>query len=127
MNKKIEQFKTRDEFLFTIKKTITGDIVGLVYIKNLDWKIKQGEFAYCVDYNIQGKGIGTKAIQALSNYAFKTLTLNTLTAIINKENRASINVVKNNGFTWSRTLKNEFTPRDQSPLDMELYTLHNER
>ncbi|TYB69546.1 GNAT family N-acetyltransferase [Bizionia gelidisalsuginis] len=127
VTKKIEQFKNRDELLFTIKKTITGDIIGLVYIKNLDWENKHGEFAYCIDRQIQNKGVGTKAIQALSKYAFNTLTLDRLVAIIDKNNIASIKVVKNTGFTWTSTLENIFKPTQHPPLDMELYTLHNER
>lgn len=126
-NKKIEQFKNQEEFLFTIKKTITGNVVGLVYIKNVDWSIKQGEFAYCVDHQYQRKNIATNAIKALYNYAFSTLHLNTLIAIIHKSNTPSIKSVENNNFSWTSTLKNEFTPPNHPPLDMELYTLHNER
>lgn len=127
VKKKIGQFKNKEAFLFTIKKTITGDIIGIIYIKNLDWEAKQGECICCVDYNLQGKGIATKAIKALSHYAFKTLTLESLIANIHKTNIASIKSVTNNGFTWTGTLNNGLKPTHNPPLDMELYTLQNER
>lgn len=123
VKKKIEQFKNREEFLFTIKKTITGDITGIIYIKNLDWKIKQGECICCIDYNFQSKGIATKAIKALAQYAFKTLTLDSLIASIHKTNIASIKSATNNGFTWTSTLNNGLKTPHNSPLVKELYTL----
>ncbi|MDX1271448.1 GNAT family N-acetyltransferase [Bizionia paragorgiae] len=127
VKKKIDAFNNQEEFLFTIKKTITGAIVGLVFIKDLDWTIQKGEFGYGIAKDFQNKGIASKAIQNLTAYAFKTLNLKILIAIIYKDNSASIKVVEHSGFTWTRTLEKEFKPNNQSPLDMELYTLHHER
>jgi ribosomal-protein-alanine N-acetyltransferase len=44
-----------------------------------------------------------------------------------KTNLGSIKVALNNGFVWQRTSLNEFTPVNESPLDMELYELYNEK
>ena len=90
----------------------------------MDWKIKQGEFAYAVDYNFSGQGLMTKVIKLLSQYAFESLDLKSLQIIAHKENTPSIKVATNNGFIWQKTLEKAFTPNGENPLDMELYELY---
>ena len=126
VEKKVKQFGLKEEFLFTIKENESGQLVGLVYIKELNWDKKQGEFAYCIGYPFEGKGITTKAIHTLSEYAFSNLSLVTLQIIVHKDNIASVKVAEKCGFTWKKTLKKEFTPPGENPLNMELYELYNE-
>ncbi|MFV9549573.1 GNAT family N-acetyltransferase [Algibacter sp. PT7-4] len=123
--KKTKQFKAKQEFLFTIKENKTNTLAGLVYIKELDWNKKQGEFAYCIDYNFEGKGIIKEAVNQLSNYAFEILGLETLQIIVHKSNIASVKVAENNNFTWIKTLNNAYTPPGEKTLHMELYELYN--
>ena len=124
--KKVRQFQDKEEFLFLIKEKGSEALVGLVYIKDLDWEKGQGEFAYCIGYPFEGKSITTYAVKLLSEYAFNHLDIKTLQIIVFKENIASVKVATNNGFTWKKILKNEYTPPNEEPLDMELYELYNE-
>jgi ribosomal-protein-alanine N-acetyltransferase len=124
--KKVKQYNLKEEFLFTVKEKETNQIAGLVYLKDLDWNTKQAEFAYCIGYQYEGKRITTTSVELLANYAFDTLKLKTLKIIVYKDNLPSISVAKNNNFIWIKTLKNEHTPPNESPLDMELYELYYE-
>ena len=90
----------------------------------LDWNKKQGEFAYSISYTFKGKSLITKTVNALSKYAFENLGLETLQIIVHKENIPSVKVAENNNFIWKKTLKKEFTPPNEQPLDMELYELY---
>lgn len=126
VEKKVKQLETKEEFLFTIRENKSKKLVGLVYIKEVDWTTKQGEFAYCIDYSVEGKGLITESLKQLSEYAFETLGLETLQIISHKSNIGSLKVAENNNFTWIKTLKNEFTPTGKKPLDMELYELYKE-
>lgn len=121
---KVKQFNKKEEFLFTLKQTQTRKLAAIIYIKALDWPKKQGEFAYCIDYNFKGQGLVSKAVKALSNYSFNALNLETLQIIAHKDNLPSVNVALNNGFVWQKTLEKEFTPTGEQPLDMELYELY---
>ncbi len=125
-NKKAKQFSLKEEFLFVIKEKVSKAIAGLIYIKDLNNHKKQGEFAYCIGYPFEGQGVTTRSVNALSDYAFNNLNLNTLKIIVHKDNKASIRVAENCNFTWKKTLKNEFTPTGESAIDMELYELYNE-
>ncbi|GAA3587824.1 GNAT family protein [Flavivirga amylovorans] len=126
VDKKVKQFHSKEEFLFTIKENESGELVGLVYIKELDWDKKQGEFAYCIGYPFKGQGVITKAISCLSDFAFSDLGLKTLQIIVHKDNIASVKVAEDCNFTWIKTLKNEFAPPGEALLNMELYELYKE-
>lgn len=120
----VKHFQNRTVFLFTLKHSETRELAGLIYIKELDWDKKQGEFAYCIGYTFEGQSLISKAVNALSTYAFNDLGLETLQIISNKDNLGSVKVAVNNNFEWQKTLINEFTPAGEQPLDMELYELY---
>ena len=120
--KKAQEFENQEEFLFTIKDSI--EVIGLVYIKELDWKKKQGEFAYCVGKGYGGIGLITNAVKSLVEFAFKNLDLEVLQIIVHKQNLPSVKVAQNSGFSWQKTLLKEYTPPNELPLDMELYELY---
>lgn len=67
---KVKQFENRELFLFTLKHSETRELAGLIILKELNWEIKQGEFAYCIGYTFEGQGLTSEAIQHLSKYAF---------------------------------------------------------
>lgn len=121
---KVRNFERKEEFLFTLKHSETRELAGLIYIKELDWNKKQGEFAYCIGYTFEGQGLMSKAIKALSTYAFHDLGLVTIQIITHKDNLASVKVALNTNFKWQKTLAKEFTPAGEAPLDMELYELY---
>ena len=124
---KVKLFELNEEFLYLIKEQPqNNDLVGLIYLKELDWNNKRGEFAYAIGYQFEGKGITTKAVKALSKQAFETLGLKTLEIFVHKDNLSSIYVAKKSGFTWQATVENKFKPRGRDPMDMELYELYNE-
>lgn len=125
--KKVKQFNLKEEFLFTLKPSQSHEIAGLIYIKELNWDKKQGEFAYAIGYPFEGKGLMTTAVKAVSKHAFDDLGLKTLQIITHKTNTGSVKVAENCEFKWVETLPNEFTPTTGTPLNMELYELNNEK
>lgn len=127
VSKKVDEFNAKKEFLFTLKEKENRTVIGLLYLKEIDWNLKQAEFAYCIGYQYEGKGITSKTVRYISNWAFEDLHLKTLQIITHKTNLGSVTVAENCGFTWQKTLLKEHTPPNEGPLDMELYELYNER
>jgi [ribosomal protein S5]-alanine N-acetyltransferase len=123
-NKEIEE---KVNFTFAIRENNTQEIVGLVILKNINWNKKQGEFAYFIGAQFEGKGLTSFAVKKMTIVAFEDLDLKTLQIIAHKTNLGSIKVALNNGFIWQKTLLNEFTPTNETALDMELYELTNEK
>lgn len=127
VTQKVKQYENKIEFLFTLKEKEDRSIIGLIYLKKIDWNKKTGELAYCIGYQYEGKGITTKTVQYISDWAFNEMHLNTLEIIAHKTNLGSVVVAKNCGYKWSKTLLKEHTPPNEEPLDMELYELYHER
>jgi len=117
----------KDEFTFAIKDKISGNVAGLIILKDLDWVKKQGELAYCIDKNWEGQGVMTQVVKSISAYAFSELQLKTLHIIVHRHNTVSRNVAENAGFKWQETLLNEHTPPNEPAMDMELYELNVEK
>ncbi|MGY0391342.1 GNAT family N-acetyltransferase [Bizionia sp. KMM 8389] len=121
-----ELIKSQTEYTFAIKDIDSGDVAGLVILKNIDPNLKQAEFAYCLGLKYSGKGWMTRSIKAIKEYAFNTLQLQSLQIIIHKTNQQSIQVAEKNAFNWVKTLEKAFNT-DKASLDMELYELHHEK
>ena len=68
VDKKVMQFDKKEEFLFTIKENESNSLVGLIYLKELHWTKKQGEFAYCIDYNFEGQMIPSRVVEIAKSY-----------------------------------------------------------
>ena len=124
---KNKELVEKTNFTFAIRNENNHQIVGLIILKKIDWDKNQGEFAYCMDLEFEGKGLTSFAVKEMVKFAFEELKLETLQIISHKTNYGSIKVAKNNGFVWQKTLPKEFTPTNEIALDMELYELYNER
>ncbi len=118
---KVKEFAAKEEFLFVLKDKVSHTVVGLIYLKELDWEKKQGELAYAIGYQLEGKGYMTESVKAISNWAFTEHQFKTLQIISHKSNTGSIRVAEKSGFTWQKVLIAAHTPPGENPLDMELY------
>ncbi|MBJ7879733.1 GNAT family N-acetyltransferase [Gelidibacter salicanalis] len=123
IKRKIEAAEMKEGFVFVIKDKYQVQIIGLIILKQIQWDIKQGEFAYCIGKHHKGKGLITEAIKAVSTHVSEVMGLKTLQIISHKTNESSVNVALNSGFKWKQTLVNEFTPVNEAPMDMELFEL----
>lgn len=126
VEQKVKEFETKEEFLFVLKEKENHNLIGLLYLKELDWDKKQGELAYAIDYKVEGKGYITETVKAISKWALEELQLKTLQIIAHKTNIGSIRVAEKCGYIWKSVLIGGHTPPNEAPLDMELYELHHE-
>jgi len=124
--KKAGEHLEKSQFTFAIVSAEISKILGLVILKNIDYNKKQGEIAYGLDEDQQGKGLTSASVRAMIDFAFEDLQLKTLEIITHKTNKGSVGVALNNDFEWTKTLFKEFTPQGETPLNMELYILKNE-
>jgi ribosomal-protein-alanine N-acetyltransferase len=122
---KSNEMLQKTNFTFAIRNKNNNEIAGLIIIKKIDWTRSQGEIAYCIGSQFEGKGITSFAVAEITKFALQELNLKTLQIIAHKTNLGSVKVALNNNFIWQKTLQNEFTPTNEAPLDMELYQLTN--
>ena len=127
IDRKNREADGKDEFTFAIKDGISGNVIGLIILKDLDWVKKQGELAYCIDKDWEGQGVMTQVVKSISAYAFSDLQLKILHIIVDQHNTGSRKVAENAGYIWQETLLNEHTPPNEPAMDMELYELNVEK
>lgn len=123
VEQKIKAFHNKEEFLFVLKEKENHTLIGLIYVKEIDWEKKRAELAYAIGYQAEGKGYMTQTVMAISKWAFQELQLETLEIIVHTSNVASIRVAEKCGYTWQKVLLGEHTPPGEPALDMELYEL----
>jgi len=124
VERKLKEFNAKEEFLFVLKEKENHTLIGLIYLKELDWEKKQGELAYAIGYQVEGKGYMTETVKVISDWAFNEHKLKILQIIVHIENKGSIRVAEKAGFTWQKVLMAAHTPPGENPLDMELYELY---
>jgi RimJ/RimL family protein N-acetyltransferase len=81
----------------------TGAFIGRCGL--LPWMIDgrpEVEVAYLLDKAYWGQGLGTEAAQAILDYGFRQLRLRRLICLIDRDNRASINLATKIGMLFER-------------------------
>lgn len=121
VQEKTRQFNTGEEFLFTVKEEEHRTITGLIYVKELQKKKGQGELAYCIGYEHEGKGLTTHFLNQIIPWAFNHLELDTLQIIAHKDNKGSTRIAEKLGFSWQGTLPEAHKRYNGDVVDMERY------
>lgn len=124
VERKLKAFSNKEEYLFVLKEKKDHTLIGLLYVKEVDWIKKQSELAYCIGYQYEGNGYMTESVSMVSDWALKELQLQHLQIIVHRSNIGSVRVAEKCGYIWTRTLEKKFAPPRESLLDMELYERH---
>ena len=74
------------------------ELIGAVDLRIIDRENKCAEIGYMISYPYWGKGYATEAIRLLTGYAFDTMMLHRLQAVIFEVNARSSRVLEKCGF-----------------------------
>ncbi len=91
-----ELFSNREALLTGI--FYKEELVGMAGFNSFDWKNKIGYIGYWLDQDMQGQGIMTSVISALTDYGFEELGLNKLDLRCAYENTRSQKIPNRLGF-----------------------------
>ena len=120
---KVREGKNKVSFCFVIEGMADAELIGVVFLKNVEWTIPKAELAYFIDSQNEGKGIITKALSFVIAYGFDVLKLNKLYLRASGDNKASQRVAEKNGFRAEGTLRSDFKTSDGKLIDMIYYGL----
>lgn len=77
----------------------SGNAIGVVYLLNIDWVVRSGEFGIMVgDKASQGKGVGEFATRSMLDHAFTDMNLHRVDLTVLVNNERAINLYKKVGF-----------------------------
>lgn len=118
---KILRYDRRESYLLVIEKE--GQLIGMVSLKEVNWKESKSEIAYFVDEACQGQGIMTQALDWLKSFSFEELGLDKIYARISPGNPASKRVVEKNGFKFEGLICKDFRNGKGDLVDVEYFAL----
>jgi len=96
-------------------------LIGILYIKAIEWKIAKCELGYFLHQAYQGKGITSKAVEEGLKFCFEKLNMNKVYLRIDPVNTASIKIAEKNGFTKEGLLRQEFKIETGELVDVLYY------
>ena len=91
-----------------------GKIVGNIDLHKIQKKNKKAVIGYWLDEEANGKGIMSRALKRLCEYAFNEIELNRLVIECDVENVKSCAVAKRVGFVKEATLKQYLIVKEES-------------
>ena len=104
----VSDFTEKKRYGFSIRKSDDNTIIGHCIIREIDWTVPKGEVGYWIDAAHEGKGYAREAVNALVNFAFKTLDMKKLFLRAVPLNRRSLDLAEKCGFSKEGYLKDEF-------------------
>lgn len=108
-----EQLLTDKAREYFILQTDRGDSAGLCGLTGIDLINSKAElFIFISDQASQGKGLGSRAMDFLINYAFHQLFLHKLSLRVLCDNEKAITLYQHKGFDVDGILRDDF--RDES-------------
>ncbi|PLR90077.1 GNAT family N-acetyltransferase [Bacillus sp. T33-2] len=99
----LKQFADNDGFNTGIR--YNGVLVGSIGFHQLDWRNSQTSIGYYLGAGAQGKGIMTRSVSALLNYAFFELGLNRVEIRCGAGNKKSRAIPERLGFSYEGTIR----------------------
>lgn len=102
----IEGIKNRlDKNTLGLALVRDGELIGSTGFNRLDWTARVCEIGYWIDRDEEGKGIVTKACQAMIEYAFGDLDMNRVEIRCSTENTKSAAIPERLGFKQEGLLR----------------------
>ena len=117
------RMKKKEFFTYLICDTINNNIIGAVFIKDIDWNIPKSELGFFIDEAYEGKGIVTKSVSLIIDYCFEELKLNKLIIRSAEDNFSSRKVAEKNKFTLEGIIRKDIRTYDGNVIDIAYYGL----
>ncbi|MFM7218551.1 MAG: GNAT family N-acetyltransferase [Bacteroidota bacterium] len=96
-----------DSKSFGVEDAATGSLIGLTFLKNIDTRHRQAEFAILIDPDQAGRGFGNAACVSTLQVAFQQLQLHRVYLKVRVDNVAAIRLYDACGFMKEGTLHDD--------------------
>ncbi len=95
--------RSGEAYHFVIRTREEDDFVGEIALHHIDWDWPCAELSYRIVRSQSGKGFATESADRLCSWAFQTLRLHRLEAMVTEGNHASEAVLRKLGFRLEGT------------------------
>jgi [ribosomal protein S5]-alanine N-acetyltransferase len=113
-------FRYKHCFFWAIVENETNKLIGTCGFNNWNLTHKRAEISYDLNYNYWGKGIMTRSLDEICNFAFEKMQVNRVQATVAHDNFASIRVLEKLGFSQEGFMK-KFAVLHGIPTDYYMF------
>ena len=114
----INSAKKKDKTKINFAIDIDGEVVGGIGLNDIEKH--KSDIGYWLGRKYWNKGIMTEAIKIVTNFGFNELKLRRIYAYVNVKNKASAQVLENNGYELEGLLRKYYL-KDGKLMDALLY------
>lgn len=104
----LSKLSVKNALLFLILKKEKNQIVGAIWLENINLKNRSAEVGFLLSEKYQGKGYGYEAGKLLLRFAFRRLKLKKITALTTNHNKSSMNLLEKLGFKIKKKMKRDY-------------------
>ncbi|MFM8921721.1 MAG: GNAT family N-acetyltransferase [Candidatus Nanopelagicaceae bacterium] len=129
-NRAPERHANRLELIFAIdarfdeRDGATNQLVqlaGIISLHSIDFANHRAEIGYWLVKEARNKGIGTAAVELLTEYGLMTMGFRRIDALVDNRNEASKRLLIKAGYEFEGLLKKYVTRADGSQIDMAIF------
>lgn len=129
-NRAPERHANRLELIFAIdarfdeRDGATDQLVqlaGIISLHSIDFANHRAEIGYWLVKEARNKGIGTAAVELLTEYGLMTMGFRRIDALVDNRNEASKRLLIKAGYEFEGLLKKYVTRADGSQIDMAIF------
>ena len=116
-----QKIKDKSYFPFIVSLQKDDEFVGMIDIKNIDWKVPKAEIGYLIDQKYEGKGITSKALSLVIDFISQEYGFKKLLCRVNSANLGSIGVALKNKFELEGTIRRDYKTTKNVVVDLNYY------
>ena len=115
--------KGKEIFLGICESGSPDCVVGVAEIFDYNRDVNMVTIGYRLNEKFGGKGIATKAVQALIEYLFTEIGINRIQAFVMPQNEKSLNVLRRSGFVEEGTIRQGYVWKGMGTVDLTLFSM----
>ena len=123
-NRVVERHANRAEILFAIDLLNSegkSSFAGVISLHSIDFNNHRAEIGYWLVKEARNQGVGTAAVELLTEYGLMTMGFRRVDALVDNRNEASKRLLIKAGYEFEGLLKKYVTRPDGSQIDMAVF------
>jgi len=115
------RIENKSYYPYLIIEEHTGEFVGFIDVKNIDWHIPKAELGFYMDENYAGQGICKKALTLIMNNLLNEMNFHKLFLRTHPTNEAARKLAAACGFQIEGTIRQDYKTTKGDLVDLIYY------
>lgn len=117
----IRKAEDKTYYPFIVEDKESGEIIGFIDLKNIDWNIPKAELGFYTDEKYAGKGLSSKAFSLLVNYCFEQMGFKKLFLRTHQSNLPAQRLAEKSGFEVEGRIRKDYKTTKGELVDLIYY------